>query len=465
LPKDDGDRGWRMFQMPFTIDQDYEIEDVTLEVMLSWVGNQRNFYVLGSGQAEDLQGNDKNKTFDLTAFNGFMRGARGNQSFTCFEQFASAGSAVFTVKCKWTDEARAQWQNDVWNVLYNAAQTQYYAKQQDIAAQISQIEDQLNNVDTLTLRREESDEIMKGVIRFLLGPDFNFMPQAVIDAIKKSNGDIEHGGEVLPPYGVAFTGNSLGLNQDELTIVSQHEDQIRFINQAIEWENVISFLYSYFWDIPDSWDFIRQIRHPDANRQAFLRAGSARVVLTVRNGWEESWVRFAEGGFKDTAIDPNHPYLSIAQEIAAYDDRNYPGIPPANPGGDAVRLEDAIFTMSKMQLIPPPGGYLYNKEIEVKSSAGFLVGAQVVIDSRVEAWPNPPNDSDNSGRQESTTITAIRDATHITVAQIQYPHGNNEKPFPIMQPGEKGELIAEWFEYTPSSGTDIAVTSNLESIA
>jgi hypothetical protein len=271
----------------------------------------------------------------------------------------------------------------------------------------------------------------------------------------------------ITPYGVAFTGNSLGLNQDELTIVSQHEDKVRFINQAIEWENVISFLYSYFWDVPDSWDFIRQIRHPDANRQAFLRAGSARVVLTIRKGWGDAWVRFAEGGFKDAAMDPNHPYLTIAQEIAAYDDRHYPGIPPANPGGNAIRLEDAIFTMSKTQLSPPKGGSLDNVEIEVKSSAGFLVGAQVVIDSRVEAWPNPPKYSDNSGRQESTTITAIRDTdtTHITVAKIQYPHGDGEKWFPIMQPGEKGELIAEWFEYTPSSGTDIAVTSNLESIA
>jgi hypothetical protein len=60
-----------------------------------------------------------------------------------------------------TDTAIAQWQSDVWNVIYNAAQTQYYAQQQDIAGKISQLEDRLNNVDTLTLRREESEEIMK----------------------------------------------------------------------------------------------------------------------------------------------------------------------------------------------------------------------------------------------------------------------------------------------------------------
>jgi hypothetical protein len=38
-------------------------------------------------------------------------------------------------------------------------------------------------------------------------------------------------------------------------------------------------------------------------------------------------------------------------------------------------------------------------------------------------------------------------------------------PYPIRQGSEKGVLIAEWFEYTPSSGTDIQVTTNLTTVA
>jgi hypothetical protein len=78
--------------------------------------------------------------------------------------------------------------------------------------------------------------------------------------------------------------------------VKLYGDMVRFLNQAIEWENVITFLYSYFWDLPESWDFIRQIRHEDRTRQAFLRAGSARVVLTIRKGWEEAWVTSTRAG-------------------------------------------------------------------------------------------------------------------------------------------------------------------------
>src|SRR5207244_4316931 len=127
------------------------------------------------------------------------------------------------------------------------------------------------------LRREESDEIMKGVLRFILGPGFEFMPQDVIAAFNDptlTGIDVEHG--------IGFPRDGLDLSPWDWSTARQFENHVRFINQAIEWENVISFLYSYFWDIPMAWDFARQIKHPDANRQAFLRAGAARVVLTVR---------------------------------------------------------------------------------------------------------------------------------------------------------------------------------------
>lgn len=446
-------QGWHFFQLPFTVPDGYWITNVTVDAHIG-IGDQYGANAFAVERVyEKHDGRQQlslHQPSDLP--DGFLKHYTGNQNVTFFFQWCNTGWVGMTITTEQTDARKQQWQIDVWNALYNAAQTQHYARQQDLAAQIAQIEDQLKNVDTLTLRREESDEIMKGVLRFLLGPDFDFMPPDVLQAIKDSGADIVHG--------VGFTGNALGLSKQALTTVRQHEDKVRFINQAIEWENVVSFLYSYFWDVPDSWDFIRQIKHPDANRQAFLRAGAARVVLTVRKGWEEAWVRFAEGGFMDAPVPDNHPYLSIAKEIAAYDERNYPGIPPANPGQSAVRLEDALYATSTVALLPLMNSPLTNVEIEVDSSAGFLVGALVVIDSRVEATY-----ADNVGRQERTTITAIRDATHMTVAQILYPHGGTNMRFIILQPGEKGALIAEWNEYTPTSGTDIAVTSNLATIA
>jgi hypothetical protein len=67
--------------------------------------------------------------------------------------------------------------------------------------------------------------------------------------------------------------------------------------------------------------------------------------------------------------------------------------------------------------------------------------------------------------QEAALVTEVPDANHIIVDKLAHTHDGTDLPFPVLQPGEKGALIAEWYEYTPSSGTDIAVTSNLATIA
>jgi hypothetical protein len=383
----------------------------------------------------------------LKAVNGvdeFMAGATGHQKVSFWMAFTSAVYLQFKVFFKHTAAAEEQWRTDVWNALYNGAQARYLAEQQDIAAHIAAIEERLSGVDTLTLRREESDEIMKGVLKFVLGTSFDFMPAEVHKAFEAAAVDLVHG--------VAFDGPTLDLSKDQWTVFRQHEDMVRFINQAIEWENVVTFLYSYFWDVPDSWPFIRELRHPDATRQAFLRAGSARVVLTVRKGWEDKWMQFVQDGTvnAETSTPGTGPYLSIAQEIAAYDDRNYPGVAPANPSRSAARLQDAVYSVSSAAITASAGP----TTISVASSEGFVVGLRVVLDLE-----------DERHIQESPLITAILDKTHIVVDTVIHPHDGDQTPFPVFQPGDKGALVAEWSEYTPSSGTDIAVTSNLATIA
>ncbi|MGW9122935.1 hypothetical protein ACWGRV_41205 [Streptomyces sp. NPDC055663] len=372
----------------------------------------------------------------------FLSGYTGKQKVTCFFHYTDLVDVQITAHCEHTEETIEKWRNEVWQAMHDAAQAQFFARQQQIAAQILAIEERLNNVDTLTLRREESDELMKSVLRFILGPQFRFMPQNVLDAFQAAGVDLLHG--------IGFDESAVTMSQEQWTLLRQHEDLVRFINQAIEWENVVSFLYSYFWDVPPSWVFIRNLRHPDPDRQAFLRAGSARIVLTVRKGWEERWMRFAEGGSIDAEIPSQ--YLSIAQEVAAYDNRNYPGISPANPGNAATRLQDAVYTTSSVNVAPGTGPVTF----KVESTAGFVVGLPVILD--VE---------DGRHVQEAVRLTAIKSgSSEITVEKVKFQHtGTSGSPFPILQPGEKGALIAEWNEYTPTSGTDIAMTSDLGSIA
>ncbi|MBT2471274.1 hypothetical protein J7E97_26295 [Streptomyces sp. ISL-66] len=93
--------------------------------------------------------------------------------------------------------------------------------------------------------------------------------------------------------------------------------------------------------------------------------------------------------------------------------------------------------------------------IKVESAAGFVVGATVVIDV-----------ADERGVQEAQTVVAVNtDRDQIVVGMLSWSHSASPAAIPVLQPGTKGALIAEWNEYTPSSGTDIAITSNLGTIA
>lgn len=160
----------------------------------------------------------------------------------------------------------------------------------------------------------------------------------------------------------------------------------------------------------------------------------------------------------------DHPYLTLARQIQLYDQTNYRGIPPANPAGGPLPDDgESVATVSTDPELRPSNGK--PATITVKSNVGFVVGHTAIIDT----WDakSDPKDPQSPTVQEAQTIVAIPsgDTRHITVERIDNHHDGSKSPIPIMQAGEKGQLIAEWFEYTPSSGTDIAVTSNLASIA
>jgi hypothetical protein len=532
---------WHFFTLSFSVPDGTWITDVTLSAHVA-TGNGYGAHAFGVEglPATSVHDGTYNYTFDLTKdYGGFLLHATGAQNLTFFFQWSSAAWVGLVVTTEPTPSAWDEWASAVWTALYNAAQTTFYANQQLIQAKISALQERLSNVDTLTLRREESDEIMKGVLRWLLGTGFDFMPPEVV-AVFAEQKDAQ--GNPLNDllFGVSFTGNDIGISSDSWSTMFQYQEMVKFINEAIEWENVLYFLYSYFWDVPKSWSFIRNIRHSDSTRQAFLRSGSARVVLPVRKGYEQAWTSFVDVGDLNQLQPPGStPYMTIAQEIQNYDDTNYPGIPPANPGGPALAQQFVASCSVKInansnahvairvdsssgfvigarvvidtfesnvqeiqsitavpdathvvvlalnhahdgtsapfpitQLANPGGPALADAQqsvascsvkinansnahvaIRVDSSAGFLIGARVVIDTF------------ESNVQEVQSITAVPDATHIVVLALNHAHDGTSVPFPIIQQGEQGLLIAEWYEYTPSSGTDIAVTSNLSGIA
>jgi hypothetical protein len=110
---------------------------------------------------------------------------------------------------------------------------------------------------------------------------------------------------------------------------------VRFFEQAFEWEKMGYVFYPYFWGRMDRWADRMQLTDTDPLFEEFLRAGSARVLLSVRPGfedavmyyllWDEPWL----GGDLPSIGDPL--YLPITEEIRQKTGGSQGEVPQGDP--------------------------------------------------------------------------------------------------------------------------------------
>ena len=101
---------------------------------------------------------------------------------------------------------------------------------------------------------------------------------------------------------------------------SEEGAYVRFFEQAFEWDQLQYVFYPYFWARKSTWidRFVKQ--DVDPVFLDFLRAGSARVVVPVRPGFEVAVTHFIEtgkiwGGDGDPPAINSPLYVSIVDEI------------------------------------------------------------------------------------------------------------------------------------------------------
>jgi hypothetical protein len=305
------------------------------------------------------------------------------------------------------------------------------------------------------------------------------------------------GGDISDP-GVDDVLDPNRLTEAEWISVMERGEFIKYLHNAIEWENVLYFTYPYFWDDNKLWNFKKFLYHPDQTHRMFLRSGAARVVLTIRPGFEPSFTSLVESGAFNALPGP-HPYVTIAQEIQDFANTNYPGFPPANPERNArplLYLEQRRVWREMQFLIQllnackaatgsfPPE--LAGNAIPAAALMPFLDGP-IVINGTSFAGINDYNTKANAQQlalDPSTPQEALLPTyTAVPTSDVAFGH-----PYLYKCPGDTGDydlicfgadgvsggtdknadisanaeasLISTWFEYTPTGAMDIGVTVN-----
>lgn len=462
----------------FSIDENYYIYDCVVEYNFQNTQGDPSVFTMLDGSS-------------IVEGANALIGLTGDLSMDIVFQYVYNYAINIIFICRPQVQYLLDWRLQTWNQLRLAAQDQYNANLQTYKDQLASLEAQIANFDALTLRRMEQEEIMKGVLRWLLGPTFQFMPTDIALLFGQDLTDPDEQ-DVLDPNAMDTTSWMNVLN---------HGEFIKFVHNAIEWENVLYFTYPYFWDDAKLWDFKKFLYHPDPTHRTFLRSGAARVVLTVRPGFNAAFATMLEGtdfGNPPPNMGPAaYPYVTIAQEMENFANTNYPGFPPANPDEDArplLYLEQRR-VWREMQFIVQ---LLDAAKVATGSYPGAGAG-NVVPAAELMPYLNGPvmlngiqyngiNDYNNQTNAQQLAVTPTMDPEDLLPIYAAVPttdvSWNN--PYFYKCPGDTGDydlicngadgmpggtdknadisanceasLISTWFEYTPTAAIDIGIT-------
>lgn len=378
----------------------------------------------------------KDGILDVVLTNGSIVNRTGKVSLRYQYYNVESGGFTASITARPTEKTVEAWQLKSWTALRDADQAGYDKTIDRASARKAYLQAEIDRFDALTLRKMEREEIMRWVLRWLLGPGFDLMPASLKGLFTAYPSPPEKSIEFVYP-----DVSSLGLSAWENIL--DYGDFIRYIHDAIEWENVLFFAYPYFWDTAKNWPFKRFLMHPDAIHREFLRSGAMRVVLTIRPGFEESFAMLQQTGDSTAPPDASFPYVTIAEDIRNFAMTNYEGIPPANPDnnvrpllypeqrkawGDMQKLIQVLEDYNDAQhrrtitdaVILAPAGQPTSLAVSPSSMDGIAYGMLLIVD------PQPPS-SANANLQETvvvtdttaTTFTAVFTRDHAAGAAVQ----------------------------------------------
>ncbi len=201
--------------------------------------------------------------------------------------------------CTLTNHAYQEWQKETYQAIIDGYNAQVEAYNQQEAAAKAQGVAMLDSNPGF-YRQTEQLILKKNAISYL------------IDSSSTSRRKMG-----LPMYNnnATFIDYQVTLNQD----MDNYTSFVKFMEQAFDW-NIMSYnFYPFYWGNANDWDELYQYDSNDPLFRSFMQAGMARVVVTVKPGFEEAvmhYMKFGQiwnGG--QMPVIGNPLYLSIVDEL------------------------------------------------------------------------------------------------------------------------------------------------------
>lgn len=240
----------------------------------------------------------------------------GSDSYTSIDSFIEkvpvsysqlgllASSVNISVKCQFTLEAKNAWLQSTFNKIIEAYELELSKYEQKLAeAKATGV--QIKGSNPGFYRKIENTILRRNCISYMINQD----PASALTFGKKryktNDGNADE----------TFTNTDVLVNNE----LDQYAAFIKFMEQAFEWEIMSYYFYPYYWGERKAWGDLYQFDDNDPIFRAFMQSGMARVIVTVRPGFEEVVRHFLatgqiwNGGEVPVLDDPL--FLSIVDEM------------------------------------------------------------------------------------------------------------------------------------------------------
>lgn len=216
----------------------------------------------------------------------------------------SVPSINFTIILKSESANDKPWKKEVFQQIIEAYEERLKEYNEKVEA-LKQSAKESSETNPLNFRQIEQTILRMNCISYLIAPygeflNRNFGKNLYLDAKDSSN-----------PFASTRINNSRDLDE--------YSAFVKFIEQAFEW-NIMSYnFYPFYWGNAGDWKDLYQSDYNDPLFKNFMQAGMARVVVTVRPGFERAVLLYMvtgkiwAGGHIPVYGDPL--YVSMANEL------------------------------------------------------------------------------------------------------------------------------------------------------
>ncbi|NHN25519.1 hypothetical protein FIA58_007500 [Flavobacterium jejuense] len=257
-----GDRAGSSGTKEFTIPTNYAITENT-KIHFSWrkceaypgiifsVGNTSYSYSGGHG--------------DISINSSQLKGITDTLAVSYTSWDINKVTISFTIECELVSEIKEKWKLETFNAIIKAYEEKLAAYNEQLTA-LKSVQSEKVKTNPNFYRQIENMVLRKNCIEYLISQEA-LGKDSLVTGITVQNTRVDYNSPALESYAA----------------------KVKFFEQAFEWNLMSYHFYPFYWANKDHWKTLYNINDiDDSTFKAFLQSGMARVIITVKPGFEEA---------------------------------------------------------------------------------------------------------------------------------------------------------------------------------